>query len=344
MLHSVNFNLIDHYVDVYNYDEPLVKYFYNLSNGIFPDSYTTNHLNFNPVIVKTHEGFIFNRKIEEFSYSFTQNEKVTTTWDSNNKGIYVAFYFWMQNKMEYYERTFKRVQDVFADIGGMYNAILLIATSFNKLVSKYITILDTEKILIKTDHKTARNIYNTGKIYKDDFRKTQLYFNKKEEDEKRSKKNKNDSENINNIKSENNTIKNDRYNKSSDTKNIMSNNYFMNNKSSNNFVKVLNKDNKICNRNSISIEKRKEYQSIKSISFSFLDYLLLIICKKRKKILNYEKFRLKVLSEEHIIQNYLCMCKLLNMPGSQNEAIKMFEKHSLTRVLNSVDIKFSINE
>ena len=38
------------------------------------------------------------------------------------------------------------------------------------------------------------------------------------------------------------------------------------------------------------------------------------------------------------------MYKLLSMPGNQNETIKIKEKSGMTRVLSSVDIKFSVNE
>ena len=312
--HSVNFQIIDHYADVYNYDEPLAKYFYSVSNGIFTDSFTTNHLNFNPIVIKTHKGFIFENQIEELSYTFDQNEKVTTSWEANKEGIYVAFYFWMQNRIQYNERTYETVQDVLANIGGLCSSVILIMTILNKLISNYITILDTEKILTQIDHKIADMVYSIGKIFPEDFKKTQIYFEKKVEKKNNPKKN-GAIEKIYNSTTVNNAIKNDSHsNQYICSNNFMSNNYLTNN---NNLVKVLNKENKILT----PIKKIEEYQPIKKNSFNFFDYLLFVICKKRNQFLNYEKFRRKVLSEEYIIQNYFDVYKLLCMPGNQNEAI-----------------------
>ena len=68
---------IDHYPDVLNYKEPFIKYFYSLSNLLYPKSFTVNHINFNPALIKTHNGIFLDNIIEELSYLFDQNEKVS---------------------------------------------------------------------------------------------------------------------------------------------------------------------------------------------------------------------------------------------------------------------------
>ena len=90
---------------------------------------------------------------------YDQNEKIVTSWEKNNKGIYVAFYFWMQNQMQYYERSYKKIINVLADIGGFGNTILFIATFINKLINKYIKILDTQDLIIDIDKKLADKYY-----------------------------------------------------------------------------------------------------------------------------------------------------------------------------------------
>ena len=69
--------LIDHYSDVLNYKEPFTKYFYSIGNLFYPKIYSLNNMNFNPALIKTHNGFFFDNVIEEKSYLFSQNEKVT---------------------------------------------------------------------------------------------------------------------------------------------------------------------------------------------------------------------------------------------------------------------------
>ena len=77
---SIRLQLIDHLTDMFNYTHPYRKYFYSISNGLFEESYTTNHLNFNPSTLISDEDIFFpyNKK-EKLSYLFDLNEKVTTT-------------------------------------------------------------------------------------------------------------------------------------------------------------------------------------------------------------------------------------------------------------------------
>ena len=111
--------LIDHYSDVLNYKEPFTKYFYSIGNLFYSKSYTLNNMNFNPALIKTHNGFFFDNVIEEKSYLFSQNEKVTMDeeieikdkegkpiYDENGEkkyksiGIISSYYFWMQNRLQ----------------------------------------------------------------------------------------------------------------------------------------------------------------------------------------------------------------------------------------------------
>ena len=69
--------LIDYYSDVLNYKEPFTKYFYSISNLLFPKYYFVNHMNFNPAKIKTITGYILDEVLEEDSIIFCQNEKAT---------------------------------------------------------------------------------------------------------------------------------------------------------------------------------------------------------------------------------------------------------------------------
>ena len=91
--HSIEFHFINNYVNVYDYKNPIKKQLIYATNGLFESSYTTNHLNFNPVKVITNTGIIFNDKKEELSYFYDQNEKIMTSWDKNDTGIYIVFLF-----------------------------------------------------------------------------------------------------------------------------------------------------------------------------------------------------------------------------------------------------------
>ena len=61
--------------------------------------------------------------------------------------IYTSFHFWMQNKVQIFERNYKRIQNIFADIGGMIKAITTLGTILNYFAMKYQTFIDIESII-----------------------------------------------------------------------------------------------------------------------------------------------------------------------------------------------------
>ena len=173
---TISFNIIDNYADVLNYKKPFTKYLYSIQSGIFPGSICENHLNFNPVTMTTHNGIFMDNIVEEPSYFFSQNEKATVVDEVKNElgqlvmtvdeegntvpkktGIVIMFYFWMQNRMQYYERNYQRLQDILGDIGGLGNIIFILAEMLNFLVCHYVILIDTEDLLISLEEKQNNN-------------------------------------------------------------------------------------------------------------------------------------------------------------------------------------------
>ena len=64
----------------------------------------------------------------------------------------------MQNKVEIYERNYKRIQDKIANIGGITKAIMTYAFIINIPINKYKTFYDVEKILINNTNKKKLSI------------------------------------------------------------------------------------------------------------------------------------------------------------------------------------------
>ena len=193
----ISIYLIDHYSDVLNYNEPFRKYLYSVSNMLFPNYFTVNNINFNPSMIKTHNGIILDNTVEELSYFFSQNEKVTMdevidalddqgniVYDDNgdiilqSTGIVSSYYFWMQNRLQYYERNYKKLQDILSDIGGLSRVVLLGAIFINTLVSNYIILLDTEDLSLSLD-QTQKQKQNFKRISKTPtfYRKINLLIN-----------------------------------------------------------------------------------------------------------------------------------------------------------------------
>jgi hypothetical protein len=63
----------------------------------------------------------------------------------------------MQNRMQYYERNYQRLQDVLGDIGGLGNIIFILAEMLNFLVCHYVILIDTEDLLISLEEKQNNN-------------------------------------------------------------------------------------------------------------------------------------------------------------------------------------------
>ena len=189
----ISIYLVDHFSDVLNYHNPFSKYLYSVSNMLYPNYFTVNNMNFNPAITKTHNGIFFDNIVQQLSYFFSLNEKVTMdeemevqdeegnpSYDENgNKitkstGIVSSYYFWMQNRLQYYETNYKRLQDIMSDIGGLSRVVLIIAIFVNSLISNYIILLDVEELSLSINQKEKEN---NNRIKSNIYNKINLLIN-----------------------------------------------------------------------------------------------------------------------------------------------------------------------
>ena len=80
----LSFNIIDNYVDILNYKNPIKKYIYSITGGITQDSYSTNNLNFNPGLIVSYDDLFRDKAEEKITYLFHQNSKSTTILENTN--------------------------------------------------------------------------------------------------------------------------------------------------------------------------------------------------------------------------------------------------------------------
>ena len=64
--------------------------------------------------------------------------------------------------MHYYERTYKKIQDVFSSIGGMYQIIIIFTTIINRVYNEYIILSDTD-ILLNNSIYNEKNLLDEKK-------------------------------------------------------------------------------------------------------------------------------------------------------------------------------------
>ena len=330
----VHFNFIDQYVDALNYEKPYNKYIYRIESKLSKDSYITNNLYFNPSVVQTHKGFIFDNIEKKLSYVYDKNEAASTTYttslifdpdelsesnenntsdinsDENtetsqeqqknitdNNYFYMVYYIWLGNKMQDYVRTYERVQDVLSDIGGIFQAMTIIAKIVNYFYNSYVVLYDTQELLysykislkekenknekLRSDIELGSN-YNLSQIT--DIDKSINVDNKKD--------------NINNIIN----------NQAIDNQKIITQNSNISINDISNIDKNKNKIEKTCIKKNVTNKNEKN----NSNSFGFWEFLLYKFCfKKNQNIENCEKVRTITISEENIFRNHVALRILL---------------------------------
>ena len=295
------FYFLNNYINVLNYDYPNYQFFYRLENIFEINHFTANNINISPSLLRTHDGLVFDNIKEQESYIFDRNDVYV---EENNGDIYMVYVFFLKNIMEYYERIYKRIQDVISSIGGINQAITIIAMSLNKLYNNYTVLSDTELLL-------HSSIDNEKKIHKEKSHQYQNLKNKLKgiEIDKKNKL----SENRNSQTRINSENKVERKKRNKTSKEISINN----SKSNSNII--INKDpegiNKV-NSDYNNSEKRKNDDKKKGNSkVNFWNYFLFkISCEKRKSFFDvYQKFRIKIISEEHLIRNHLNIYNLMRV-------------------------------
>ena len=354
---SIGINLMNQEIEVLNYRSPFISSFYDLKSG-FSDGFTANHLNFQPLIIQTHDKFFLSNKgNEEMSYVFEQNE--VQEWKTE-VGIKGCIYFWMQNKAIIYERYYKRLENVLADAGGIIKIVITFGTWINHIYAKYITYKDVN-LIIRKYIDINENIRATQLISLKN--KVAIYStdNKNLNGSQISnfslfKKNKGNNDNNDNSINNENSISNFSINKKKNfnlypnlncskvKSNLSSRQFIRNNyknKNKNKHINII-----VNTPSSINFRKQKNYNSVyENKRFTFYDYFLFIIdsykCKKKKrknKKINYlyiiEKYYQKIISEEEMFYLAYEVNSIRNYVDSKNNKNEKIYHKSFSGKIN----------
>ena len=122
------FNFLDSFIDVQNHKQPIQLNIHNIGNSIYNFSFTSNHINFHPIKIRTNAGIFLDKITEKFSFKFDVNEKIV---NSLNENIIGSIHFWIQNEMDIYERMYKKVQDIAGGVDGMVEIFMLLIKFVN---------------------------------------------------------------------------------------------------------------------------------------------------------------------------------------------------------------------
>ena len=288
------FYLINNYINLLNYENPSVKFFFTIEGILSKYEYSINNMNFNPSKIETHNGLIFDNIKEERSYLYERNDVKTDSREG--KDIYAAYVFWLKNNMNYNQRTYKRVQDIVSNIGGIYQAITIISIFINSLYNNYIILYDTENLLFSSINEEK------NKIKKDDNQKTIKELKNEENNNNKDFAKSFDKEKFNAKLPYNNNKKNkiENNNISKCKTNCINSFQDLNLKSKTQLNKFEN--------NNIENKKLKGKKNL----WNFI--LFKLSCDKKDNYFKvYNDFRMKIISEEHLIKNHLNIYKILKV-------------------------------
>lgn len=185
----VKLGLIDNDFDISIYKNPVLSYILDVKNHLTGDTITNNNLNFNPVEINTDDGFFFEDHSVKTSFRLDLNEKIVYTKKPNTK-VLSGWCFLMQNKVETYSRTYPKIQDTLANLGGAGKAIFIIAGIINYFVEQYVIEIDIQNtwnklgIHFQRDNNRLRAIFpsiifdnkSTSEINSSNISKKSVHF------------------------------------------------------------------------------------------------------------------------------------------------------------------------
>ena len=283
--HALHFNFINQDVDVLNYKEPNRKYIYSVENAIDKDNYSINHINLDPVLIITHDGIAFDNSKEKMTYTFERNDEFT--YHQKDTNIYCIYNLWLKNRMQCFDRTYKKLQDVISNIGGVAQGITYITVFLNCLFNKYTAVSNVEKIIFP-----YLKIEDTYKKSSKNIKMDEL--NKKVNKLERNTNKKNNFE-INCPTAESKTPVNNNDDACIDETSS--------NKYKNNETQIISKED--------NLKAHYKYLFEKKFNFWYYRLYKLTCGKKNKYFKEFEDLRIKIISEENIIKNHLNILNLL---------------------------------
>ena len=314
---------VNNLINVMDYKNPIKKSIYRLETTFKSNQFSQSDVSYNPMKLLTHNGFVLDHTIEENSYTFDRDDVYVE--DKGNTDLFMVYSFLLKNIMNYYERNYKRIQDIFSSIGGIYQVVIIIATYTNYLYSNFVVLSDTQILLHGSIHN-EKNIFNKRlKEYK--IRQSNIRDLVKEKEKDKNKDIKKISEknkfNDSNIKSRNEKTNNEIENSKSNNK-IINENEELRKKYEIAFNKI-ERENVLNNK-----DTKTKYEKT-----NFFNYCLYkISCGKKNTFFNvYDKFRKKIISEEHLVRNHLNIYNLLRITEKKRNRKNSYQLKDLIRLV-----------
>ena len=317
---------LDHYINNTDYKNPNKPFFSRLETASEIDKMFVNNMKFNPSIIRTDSSIVLNNFKEEISYIYDRNEEFI----KEKKDFYIVYTFFLKNVMMEYERIYTKLQGLFSTIGGLFNFTQILVFYINYFYNSYICLVDTQ-LLLNDLIKTEKTDINFNKNFIKKFNNLNNNEDNNKNPKEKDKKDISSSSRINensesNIKAEINLKS--KIPSNNDNANINNINYHIDT----NKIKYLVLNNKNNDNNKNAKTKLKKSNS------TFFRFLIYRFCNDKSNTYFdvYNNFRMKIISEEHLIRNHLNIYHLLKLKEKRGNRIKKKHSYKIDNLVNLV--------
>ena len=144
---KIYFSFIDHQIDPTNLNKPFQKFFNSISSYLNNITYPIHNMNFNPLILSTDKNLFGISYHRESELIFDINKKDNQD-NLSNEQILTKINFLLQNYFIIYDRSYRKLIEAMASIGGIVKFLHCIFYAINYMYNKYIMILNTKNIFL----------------------------------------------------------------------------------------------------------------------------------------------------------------------------------------------------
>ena len=147
-INSVYIQILDHQVDLTNYNIPIQAYFMGISSILqYYNGYEVKQINFSPLLIRSNQNFINNDFVEKNTV-IVDNTHSTIIGNNNDNKILIKYLFCVQNYKQVYERKYNDIFSAFSSIGGIVQFFYYVFYLINYFYNDFILILNTQNLFL----------------------------------------------------------------------------------------------------------------------------------------------------------------------------------------------------
>ena len=158
---------IDNEIDPTDVHNPIKKFFNSFSSSLSSKSYPVNHINFNPLLVKSDLNLIFSKIHNDYSFKFDYSRKDSKS-NKQNSHILAQISFWIENNFIIYERSYKKLFNIFPTIGGIIEIAYYVLNFINYFYHEYKVLSNSKNLFLNMNTKRELN-FEDNDVHEENF-------------------------------------------------------------------------------------------------------------------------------------------------------------------------------